>query len=229
LQVAARRARRGTPCRGRRADPDRRRDRQSAGPGALRAGVLGVAQPGAGRDGAARPAPARLLCVRDPAGRGQRRHEPRDPGGHSGSSARVSLAVALERELPSRLPAGRGTVVFVVGTCWAPGRRLTGLEIVVDGEAQPVSAFGMPRPDLGEAPPERRHGGFWATVMVAPRGGAPTLGLTLRARCEDGSELSAELGTIEVAEPVPGTAVPPGPEPAAPVGADTTIAVCLAT
>jgi len=138
------------------------------------------------------------------------------------------LAVALERELPSRLPAGRSTVVFVVGTCWAPGRRLTGLEIVVDGEAQPASAFGMPRPDLGEAPPERRHGGFWATVVVAPRGGAPAVGLTLHARCEDGSELSAELGTIEVAEPVPGTAAPPGPEAAAVVGADT-IAVCLAT
>jgi glycosyltransferase involved in cell wall biosynthesis len=144
----------------------------------------------------------------------------------------VSLAVALERELPSRLPAGRRTVVFVVGTCWATGHRLTGLEVLVDGVAQPTSAFGAPRPDLTEAPPERRRGGFWATVVVTapPAGaGARAIALTLRAHCDDGSELSARLGTIAVAEPVHGTATPAGPEPAAArIGPDT-IAVCMAT
>ena len=143
----------------------------------------------------------------------------------------MSLAVALERELPSRLPAGRRTVVFVVGTCWAPGHRLTGLEIVVDGVVQPTSAFGAPRPDLTEAPPERRRGGFWATVVVtAPpaRAGARAITLTLRAHCDDGSELSAELGTIAVAEPAHGTVAPAAPGPAGRVGPDT-IAVCMAT
>jgi Glycosyl transferase family 2 len=125
--------------------------------------------------------------------------------------------------------------VFCVGTCWSPGRRLTGVEMVVDGITHPVSAFGMPRPEFTEGPPERRRGGFWATVVVAGKPDAPEVRLTLRARCDDGSVVSAHLGTIAV------VARPPSPAPT-PAAADApsatsiqspvhegTIAVCMAT
>jgi hypothetical protein len=148
----------------------------------------------------------------------------------------LSLAVELERELPSRLPSGSSTVVFCVGTCWARGRRLARVEVVVDGVAQRVSAFGMPRPEFTEAAPERRHGGFWATVVVAAHPAARAIALTLRARCDDGSVLSARLGTIAVVAPTPAPVAPtpvPASAPApgtaaAPVDRET-IAVCMAT
>jgi hypothetical protein len=99
---------------------------------------------------------------------------------------------------------------------------------VVDGVAHRASAVGMPRPEFTAGPPERRRGGFWATVVVTPRPGAPEVRLVLRARWEDGAVLCATLGTIAVvpssvpADAACATSIQP------PAHADT-IAVCMAT
>jgi hypothetical protein len=50
----------------------------------------------------------------------------------------------------------------------------------------------------------------------------------LRARCDDGRELSAQLGTVAVVKSARGVGMPPGPEPDDGAGPDT-IAVCMAT
>lgn len=107
----------------------------------------------------------------------------------------MSLAVELERALPARLPSASSTTVFCLGTCWVPGRRITGLEVVVDGVRAPVSAFGMPRPEFSG---ERASGGFWATVPVTAGAGAEAVLLQLRARVDDGTTLATTLGTMSV-------------------------------
>jgi hypothetical protein len=61
--------------------------------------------------------------------------------------------VALERALPPSLPAARATAIFCAGVCFDTERHVEALELVIDGAAHEVSAFGMPRPDLA-----RRYG-----------------------------------------------------------------------
>ena len=59
-----------------------------------------------------------------------------------------ALHFSLDAPLPARLAVGGGTAVFVSGTCFCPTDRIRALAIVVDGDAQPVIAHGMPRLDF---------------------------------------------------------------------------------
>ena len=59
--------------------------------------------------------------------------------------ALADLDVRLDAPLPADLAIGRGTAVFVSGTCFSPGARIASLALDVDGEEQPVMAHGMPR------------------------------------------------------------------------------------
>src|SRR3954466_13182896 len=104
----------------------------------------------------------------------------------------ADLDVPLDAPLPESIAVGAGTAVFVAGWCTAPGGRLRSLEVLVDGEPQPVTASGMPRLDVvralhpGEDPyavvdPGAYRSGFWATVRIGrPTGGE--VALDLRAR-----------------------------------------------
>ena len=129
----------------------------------------------------------------------------------------ASLDARLDSPLPHELAVGAGTALFVCGTCFAPGRGIASLSLLVDGEDQPVAAHGMPRLDhlraTGE--PESYSSGFWGLARVAPRRGPLELGL--RARLRGGGEAVAELGRIAVA-------AAPEPLPGAPQ-----VAICMAT
>src|SRR5881409_27645 len=48
------------------------------------------------------------------------------------------LDVRLETELPQQLAVGRGTAMFLYGSCFHPGRRIAGLEILVENAAVPA-------------------------------------------------------------------------------------------
>ena len=115
----------------------------------------------------------------------------------------------LDAPLPRSLAVGRGTALFVCGTCFAPGAPLASLALLVDGAEQPLMAHGMPRLDLMRAAeePTAYRAGFWGIARIGPRAASDTLELGLRAGLRDGGELTAELGSVPVAqaaEPVPG-------------------------
>jgi hypothetical protein len=142
------------------------------------------------------------------------------PGAAAESPGPAELRIALERPLPTELPAGTGTALFVLGSCAHPRERLTGLDVLVDDIARPATAFAMPRPDLTDA-----RSGFWATVPIAGRHAPATIELALAARLESGATARAPLGSI--------TVVPPAPPPAtraqpAQAGGEL-IAICMAT
>ncbi len=150
------------------------------------------------------------------------------------------LRFELDAPLPRELAVGRGTAVFVCGWCYCPTADVAALQLLVDGDAQPLTAFGMPRldlfrtlhpgldpyatrgladdPDSPEDPRLRSYrAGFWGLArIVAARDGACAIGL--RASLSDGREATAELGRIAlVAAPAP------LPEVTA------TVAICMAT
>ena len=85
------------------------------------------------------------------------------------------MEVRLDAPLPAAFAVGRGTALFVCGTCFAAGAPIAGVSLLVDGAEQPVMAHGMPRVDL-----LRRHrrvdtsyrSGFWGSARLAPRPGA---------------------------------------------------------
>ena len=115
----------------------------------------------------------------------------------------ADLDVRLDAPLPAELAIGRGTALFVGGTCFAPGARIASLALDVDGDEQPVMAHGMPRLEtlraLGDAGELReRVLGHRPHPGLRPRGGT-------RCGCargfEGGGEAVAELATIPLAPP----------------------------
>jgi glycosyltransferase involved in cell wall biosynthesis len=117
----------------------------------------------------------------------------------------AELVAQLEIPLPSSLPAGAATAVFVYGTCHEPVERLA---IVVDGERHAPAAMAMPR-----------RGAFWGTVPVTAPSATGTVEVGVAARRPSGEEAAGPLGRIEIVEP-------PAPDGGAAPGQ---IAVCMAT
>ena len=139
--------------------------------------------------------------------------------GYSRAALATDLHVRLDAPLPAELAIGSGTAVFVCGTCFAPGRRIASLELTVDGEAQRLPAFGMPRLDLlrEHGQPAAYRSGFWGIARVAPLTGSAPRAIGLRARLQGGGEAESGLGRIETAE------LP------APLAGSPEVAICMAT
>lgn len=149
------------------------------------------------------------------------------------------LTVALDIPLPCELLVGRGTALFVAGTCFHRDAVIRSLDFVIDGRAQPVAYHGMPRLDLfrslhpqldplategiehdsaSAGDPELRsyRSGFWGIVEIAT-GRAAARELSLRATLSTGDIVTRSLVTLTErlpSEPVvvtPGVASPRGP------------------
>ncbi len=154
------------------------------------------------------------------------------------------LELELETALPARLPADRGTALFVAGTCFHRRRGVRRLDLLVDGWRHRVREFGMPRLDLFRAQhpllsadaepaaerdesspddPELRsyRSGFWATVPVSAPERPGRLELSAEVELDGGGTATAPLGTIEVFEPERPAA---GDRPP-----DEEVAICMAT
>ena len=153
----------------------------------------------------------------------------------------------LDWPLPAGIAIGRGTALFVGGTCFEPDDEIVSLRFVVNGHSQPVGAWGMPRLDYfralhpsldpedgGEAVPDPSSAdgpelrgywsGFWGLVLIGESPNAPTLEVGLEATLAGGETRTALLAQIAVEDP-------PQPPPSAsePQAASGEVAICMAT
>jgi Glycosyl transferase family 2 len=161
------------------------------------------------------------------------------------------LQVNLDAPLPAEIRVGRGTALFLHGTCFDAEREIGRLAFRVAGaepaQAQPVIAQGMPRldyfralhprldpyatghldldPDAAEDPLLHSYrSGFWGFVRIGPAPAGAQLDLKLEAALDGGRTETAGLGAIRVA-------APPAPlEPGFPGPPDQArVAICMAT
>jgi glycosyltransferase involved in cell wall biosynthesis len=126
------------------------------------------------------------------------------------------LHLGLDFPLPAELAVGAGTALFVCGWCFSQRGRTRRLELLVDGEPQPLADYGMPRADVFAAhrsAPHSFRSGFWGVVRIRP--GADGLELALRAELEDGTDATARLTRLESSPPAaePVDAEPPSHGP----------------
>jgi glycosyltransferase involved in cell wall biosynthesis len=130
------------------------------------------------------------------------------------------LHVQLDAPLPAELAVGGGTAVFVAGTAFSPAAPVEGLSLLVDGKAQPLMAYGMPRLDTLRAlgAPTSYRSGFWGLARVAPPSAAGPVAIGLHAALSGGGEARAELGSIPLAA---------APAPVSEAAPD--VAICMAT
>ena len=103
------------------------------------------------------------------------------------------------------------------------------LELVLNGEAFPVSAQGMSRGDVldalsPDAPAGSLMSGFWGILPIASAAPGAELEVLLRAELEDGETAVTELGRIAVERPV-APLDQKAPEPAA----GPFVTICMAT
>jgi glycosyltransferase involved in cell wall biosynthesis len=126
------------------------------------------------------------------------------------------LELRVETGLPSGLPGGCRTALFIYGSCFHRRHRVRRIELLAGDAAVPAHS-GMPRADVhrtmhpfeGESGREPKdvesddpkahsyRSGFWATVPIEmPEGGA--LELKLRATLSDRSHVAVSLGEVPV-------------------------------
>jgi O-antigen biosynthesis protein len=153
------------------------------------------------------------------------REQRRVVASHSG------LRVKLEKPLPSSLPSGRGTAIFLYGHCFHPTEKIVSLSLLFAGARHRPTAFRMPRKDLFEwlhgphgdgADPTGNsyRSGFWATLPVPAQTPLGVLNIDAAVRVSSGVESLVRLGGIEIT---------PARMPTARSLAPATIAVCMAT
>jgi ABC-type polysaccharide/polyol phosphate transport system ATPase subunit/glycosyltransferase involved in cell wall biosynthesis len=104
------------------------------------------------------------------------------------------LHAKLGQPLPERLPVGRGTALFLGGTCSAGTEAIETLGVVANGAEFEVLAHGMPPLHTNDRSGNR----WWGIVPVRAGTGDSTLRLGLRATLAQGSEATATLGEIEL-------------------------------
>jgi glycosyltransferase involved in cell wall biosynthesis len=146
----------------------------------------------------------------------------------------AELVAGLEIPPPERLAVGRGNAFVIGGYCYHPAERTKKLAVRIGEVRQPVVHFGLPRDDLyaEHAPgdPAAAHayrGGFVALVDLAPTERAERLEIELVLTLEDGRDVTAPAGSIEVEpelEPPADAPPPPFPGPAG-----RRVAICMAT
>ncbi len=154
----------------------------------------------------------------------------------------------LDTPLPASIAVGGGTALFVCGTCFDASEELASLSLLVDGQEQPVSAFGMPRLDYFRAlhpqldPYATQHlksdpdspedqglnsyrSGFWGIARVTPPVSIDGCELMLRARLRSGRQCTEPLARIPLDEArmAPPTIAPDDG------GGRPLVAICMAT
>jgi glycosyltransferase involved in cell wall biosynthesis len=129
--------------------------------------------------------------------------------------AEDDLEVRLECSLPSLLPVGRGTSLFVYGSCFHRRRAVESVALTVDGARFEPIAQKMPRTDLyemaltgedGEGPDRAAAGrayrsAFWGFVDFAPREHPGTAQIGLAVTLQGGQRREVPLASIDL---VPG-------------------------
>ncbi len=130
----------------------------------------------------------------------------------------MGLQFGLDFPLPEAVHVGDGTALFLCGWCFPQHGNLSSLSIVVDGEEQPASAWGMPRREVmgavgGEGAAGYRSG-FWGIARVGPGPVGEEIAIDLLA---DGERVAlARVRRAELEAPIV-TAAP------------ARVAICMAT
>ena len=133
------------------------------------------------------------------------------------------LDVALDTPLPSRLEVGRGTALFLRGRCRDTAGPIRDLELTVDGEAQPLMAWGMPRGLL-----DPRRDAWWGMVRLGAVTETAVAMIGLRSIAGDGTPSKVRLGPLRLDPALEGIAVEPGASGGSRPDRPS-IAICMAT
>ena len=68
----------------------------------------------------------------------------------------ADLVATLETPLPTVLPAGGATALFLAGTCFHRHLAVRRVELLVDGARHRPLAAGMPRPAIRAGPKRKK-------------------------------------------------------------------------
>ena len=115
------------------------------------------------------------------------------------------LRLAIDSRIPEQMTLGQGTAFYLAGWCYHPKARIQKLEIVTQGVAHPVTAWGVPRPDVQVAhgsylDHSRRcyHSGFWGFVPFCRIEKTLEASIALRATLSNGKTCEKEVARIRL-------------------------------
>ena len=148
------------------------------------------------------------------------------------------LEVRLESSLPSTLPVGRGSSLFVYGSCFHPRKEIVDLALTLNGSRVEPSAQQMPRTDLYEmvlADRSRQDGeraklaktasnayrsAFWGFLDLSPTAQPTSAEIGVSVTLEGGERREVVLTSVDLDPAIP--------EPPTAVGGEQ-VAICMAT
>ncbi|MEK6252707.1 MAG: glycosyltransferase [Actinomycetota bacterium] len=115
------------------------------------------------------------------------------------------LHFGIESELPREIAVGRGNLLTLYGWCFHSQRPIRRLEVLLDGEAQPLIAHGMPRPDVlhrligssGE-PTNAYRSGFWGLITLREISEPRDIEIHLRASLAGADAVSRSVGRVRL-------------------------------
>jgi glycosyltransferase involved in cell wall biosynthesis len=115
------------------------------------------------------------------------------------------LHFGIESELPREIEVGRGNLLTLYGWCFESRQPIRRLEVLVDDEAQPLIAHGMPRPDVlheltesAVAPEVAYRSGFWGLVTLRELGESREVEIGLRAKLAGGDTVSKRVARLRL-------------------------------
>jgi glycosyltransferase involved in cell wall biosynthesis len=141
---------------------------------------------------------------------GSRRRQRRQRAPSSLPATGNGLRVGIDTKIPDPIIVGKGSALYISGLCYHFEQKIKNLQLLVDGQAQPVKAFNMPRQDLPDdqfPDPEGNsyRSGFWA-IFTFPEIAQPTrVPLALHVTLGDGTMCREQLVTLKLK---PGAANP---------------------
>ncbi len=115
------------------------------------------------------------------------------------------LHFGIESELPAEIVVGRGNLLTLYGWCFHTRRPIRRLELLVDGEAQPLIAHGMPRPDVlheltgsAVAPELAYRSGFWGLITLREVSEPREVEIRLHAKLAGGGTVSKRVARLRL-------------------------------
>ena len=113
------------------------------------------------------------------------------------------LRVGIDSEIPETLAVGKGTALLLAGWCYHPSKKISSLQILVNGVGYPVKAFRMAKRDLFEAhfPTLDPRGysyrsGFWAIIPIRETERTTRITLEILARLRNGATCLEKIATM---------------------------------